>query len=74
MSVDSGKSGITREQVEGLYSVYGWLNEAGEEYAEQAQILRDIYCFLQNMLDVEAGIEQGFLEANGDNPNHVSSI
>lgn len=61
MSIEVVKSGITREQVEGLHSVYGWLNEAEGEYQEQAEILRDIYCFLTNMLDVKAGIQQGYL-------------
>lgn len=57
--------GITREHLEKLNAVYYWLAEAGEDYREQADILRDIYYFLQNMLDEEAGIEQGYLDNTG---------
>lgn len=66
MAVEVEKeTGMTWEKVNRLYQVYWWLMEAGDEYTEQAEILRDIYLFLQNMLDVEAGIEQGYLDSEG---------
>ncbi len=55
---------LTREHLEKLYTVYWWLAEAGEEYIEQANIIRDIYYFCQNLLDVEEGITQGYLSAD----------
>lgn len=63
-AVEKG-AGITWEHAQRLYQVYWWLMEAGDEYTEQAEILRDIYLFLKNMLDVEAGIEQGYLDGEG---------
>lgn len=56
------KSGITRKHNEHLNQAYWWLAELGSEYAEQAEALRDIYYFLQNRMDIEEGIEQGYLE------------
>ena len=55
-------SGITQDHIGHIYQAYYWLAELGDEYAEQAEALRDIQYFLQNMLDVEEGIEQGYLE------------
>lgn len=59
------EAGITWEHAQRLYQVYWWLMEAGDEYTEQANILRDIYLFLKSLLDVEAGIEQGYLDSEG---------
>lgn len=55
-------SGITRDHIGHIYQAYYWLAELGDEYAEQAEALRDIQYFLQNILDIEEGIEQGYLE------------
>ncbi len=53
---------LTREHLEKLNAVYWWLAEAGEGYREQADIVRDIYYFCQNILDEKAGKEQGYLD------------
>ncbi len=54
--------GITREHVNGLQQNYPWLAELGEEYKRDTELARDTYLFLQNMLDIEDGIEQGYLK------------
>lgn len=56
---------ITREQLDHLNVTYWQLAEAGDEYMEQSDALRDIYYFCQKLLDIEAGIEQGYLDGNG---------
>ncbi len=53
---------LTRELLEKVNAVYWWLAEAGEEYREQSNAIRDIHRFCENILDVKEGIEQGFLE------------
>lgn len=53
---------LTRELLEKVFSVWGWLAEAGEEYKEQADAIRDIHYFCVNHLDVKEGIEQGYLD------------
>lgn len=53
--------GITREHTRGLYQNYLWLAELGEDYIRDAELARDTYCFVQNMLDIEEGLEQGYL-------------
>ena len=55
------ESGITREHEVALYQNYIWLAEFGEEYKRDAELARDTYLFVQNMLDIEGGIEQGYL-------------
>lgn len=59
------ESGITREYEVALYQNYIWLAEFGEEYKRDAELARDTYCFVQNMLDIEEGIEQGYLTTGG---------
>lgn len=55
------RHGITQKHIESLHQVWGWLAEAGDEYKEQAEILRDIRHILQKIVDIENGIEQGYL-------------
>lgn len=53
---------FTRESIENLYQIYLWLAQVGDEYIEQAETVREMYLFCQNILDIEAGIKQGYLE------------
>lgn len=57
--------GITREHEVALYQNYIWLAEFGEQYKRDAELARDTYCFVQNILDIEEGIEQGYLTTGG---------
>lgn len=57
--------GFTRKDLDNLNQAYWWLAELGEEYTEMAESLRDIYYSCEKILDVEAGIEQGYLDNTG---------
>ncbi len=54
---------FTRKGVENLYQVYLWLAQCGDEYTEEAETLRNVYYFVQNILDIEAGIKQGYFDS-----------
>lgn len=56
---------LTREHIEHLNQAYWWLAELDEEYREQADALRDLVLYLENILDIEAGIKQGYLDSEG---------
>ena len=56
---------LTRKHVEHLNQAYWWLFEFGEDYIEQAVALRDLVLYLGNILDIEAGIQQGYLDSEG---------
>ena len=56
---------LTRELLVEVNAVYWWLAEAGAEYLDQSNAIRDIHRFCENLLDVKEGIEQGFLEVDG---------
>lgn len=54
---------FTRENAENLFQIYYWLAEYGDEYTELAETVRNAYYFVQSLLDVEAGIKQGYLKS-----------
>ena len=57
----TGTAGLTREHIEHQWQAYWWLAEAGEAYNDQANALRDLAVYLENILDVEDGVKQGYL-------------
>lgn len=65
MEKTAKECGITREHVEAVHQNYYWLAELGGEYKRATELARDTYCFIQNMLDIEEGVEQGYLTEEG---------
>ncbi|KKN41988.1 hypothetical protein LCGC14_0717920 [marine sediment metagenome] len=55
---------LTRELLSEVDAVYWWLAECGEKYLDQSNAIRDIHSFCENILDIEEGIEQGFLDSD----------
>lgn len=62
---------LTRKHIEHLNQAYWWLNEYGDDYIEEATALKDVHYFCQRILDIEAGIKQGYLDGETKLPKVV---